>query len=72
MSTIHSNFSGIVSLLSPILRHSVIMLAMDFQLVTSYTPRGDQRRSIEELAGGPGLAFGIWDSCKPASVSYRI
>jgi excinuclease ABC subunit B len=34
------------------LRHSVIMLAMDFQLVTSYTPRGDQRRAIDELMRG--------------------
>src|ERR1035437_8444926 len=41
------------------LRHSVIILAMDFQLVTSYTPRGDQPRAIDELmrglaAGGRG------------------
>jgi len=34
------------------LRHSVIMLAMDFQLVTSYTPRGDQPRAIDELMRG--------------------
>ena len=34
------------------LRHSVIMLAMDFQLVTSYTPRGDQPRAIDELMNG--------------------
>ena len=38
------------------LRHSVIMLAMDFQLVTSYTPRGDQPRAIAELM--QGLAAG--------------
>jgi excinuclease ABC subunit B len=34
------------------LRHSVIILAMDFQLVTSYTPRGDQPRAIDELMRG--------------------
>jgi excinuclease ABC subunit B len=34
------------------LRRSVIMLAMDFQLVTSYTPRGDQPRAIDELMRG--------------------
>jgi excinuclease ABC subunit B len=28
------------------------MLAMDFQLVTSYTPRGDQPRAIDELMRG--------------------
>ena len=28
------------------------MLAMDFQLVTSYKPRGDQPRAIEELLSG--------------------
>jgi excinuclease ABC subunit B len=28
------------------------MLAMDFQLVTSYTPRGDQPRAIDELLRG--------------------
>jgi excinuclease ABC subunit B len=32
------------------------MLAMDFQLVTSYTPRGDQPRAIDELM--KGLAAG--------------
>ncbi len=34
------------------LRYSVIMLAMDFQLVTSYVPRGDQPRAIDELMRG--------------------
>jgi excinuclease ABC subunit B len=28
------------------------MFAMDFQLVTSYKPRGDQPRAIEELLSG--------------------
>jgi hypothetical protein len=38
-------------------RRSVIMLAMDFQLVTSYTPRGDQPRAIDELMRGLAADF---------------
>ena len=34
------------------IRLSGIMFAMDFQLVTSYKPRGDQPRAIEELLSG--------------------
>ena len=54
MSHFSRNFytNPLLRALSLNLRHSVIMLAMDFQLVSSYTPRGDQPRAIAELMNG--------------------
>ena len=37
---------------SPYIRLCRIILGMDFQLVTSYKPRGDQPRAIDELVSG--------------------
>ena len=39
-------------LFSPHLRPCGILFSMDFQLVTSYKPKGDQPRAIDELLRG--------------------
>ncbi len=46
------NGAGIPAGNSPNIRLSPIIESMDFQLVTSYKPRGDQPRAIDELVRG--------------------
>jgi hypothetical protein len=51
----------VAAALSLNLRPSGIIFTMDFQLVTSYTPQGDQPRAIDELMNG--LAAGRRPKC---------